>query len=106
MKFSFALSALALSAATLPMIIAKNYIITFKEDTPASAIEEAKASIISGGGSIIQEYDLLKGFAASVPDNLCRKSRLFRLILESLESSSHVENIEEDSIVHTMNETK
>ena len=45
------------------------YIVMFKENTPAAAIEQAKQGIISQGGSIGHVYEATGGFSATIPDN-------------------------------------
>ncbi|KAI9293094.1 protease propeptide/inhibitor [Neoconidiobolus thromboides FSU 785] len=69
-----------------------NYIVTFKSGTEDHVLESAIKDIESRGGKITHKYDtVLKGFAASVPDDH----------LSTLQSHEHVDNIESDGPVTT-----
>jgi len=52
----------------LPLTMTQNFIVTFKDDASEQKIADVKEQIKENGGQITQEYTLIKGFAASIPD--------------------------------------
>ncbi|KAJ3186715.1 hypothetical protein HDU85_007535 [Gaertneriomyces sp. JEL0708] len=47
------------------------YVVAFKADTPQDVIDQAAKDIEAQGGKIGHKYDtVMKGFAATLPDNL------------------------------------
>lgn len=49
-------------------IMANNYIVTLKENASDADVDALKNQIKSAGGEITQEYSLIKGFAAKLPE--------------------------------------
>ncbi|KAL8822677.1 MAG: hypothetical protein Q9191_006590 [Dirinaria sp. TL-2023a] len=47
----------------------KQVLITYPTDTPESALIQAKNSIESGGGQILHEFELLKGFIVKASEH-------------------------------------
>ncbi|CAH1760434.1 12397_t:CDS:2 [Entrophospora sp. SA101] len=65
----------------------KNYIITFRRDTPDATIDQMINIIEKNGGKVYQTYNsLFKGFAAKVPTNF----------VQVLDKDSSILSIEED----------
>ncbi|ESA43668.1 hypothetical protein GE21DRAFT_3438 [Neurospora crassa] len=94
MKFSgLILGALALVSGAIAVDIQKSVIITYKENTPDSVIQQDKKAILDDGGVITHEYTLMKGFSAKVNAKT----------LESVSASSEsYATIEEDKVVSTL----
>jgi len=69
-----------------------NIIITFSESATEQQIKDAKDKLIDQGGEITQEYSIIKGFAATVPDSFASSS---------FQGLQGVENIEADQVVTT-----
>ncbi|KAL9106927.1 MAG: hypothetical protein Q9227_008113 [Pyrenula ochraceoflavens] len=69
----------------------KAVVVTYKEDTPSSVIDEATAAIEQAGGHVTHVYHLIKGFAAKATDKT----------LETVKNmgSQYLPNVQEDSIV-------
>lgn len=81
-----ALPALATSTEQRPVIV------TYPESTPDKIIEEAMEAVRQAGGKITHEYNLIRGFAAHVSDEMLD-------IVHSLGDGQHAPTIEEDKIV-------
>lgn len=69
----------------------KNYIITLKESATSADVSSLKQKVTEAGGKITNEFSLIKGFSAKLPE---AHSKL-------LEGHEHVNSIEEDKEVHT-----
>ena len=69
----------------------KNYIITLKESATSVDVDSLKKKVQDFGGQIPNEFSLIKGFSAKLPEV---HSKL-------LEGHEHVATIEEDKEVHT-----
>lgn len=67
------------------------YIVTLKENTSDDEANQIKQQIEQLGGKITQEYSLIKGFAAELPEVAASK----------VQSSPHVLLFEADQPVHT-----
>lgn len=116
MKFSgLVLGALALVSGAIAVDIQKSVIITYKENTPDSVIQQDKKAILADGGVITHEYTLMK-YAFMLLDTVMLV-RVFLLTLlsrgfsakvnaktlESVSASSEkYANIEEDKVVSTL----
>lgn len=51
------------------MLLASQYIVTFKRDTPESVIEEKIKEVEASGAKITHRYNAaIKGFSVEVPD--------------------------------------
>ncbi|KAL8983503.1 MAG: hypothetical protein Q9177_004961 [Variospora cf. flavescens] len=85
---SFGLSAIG-NAAFAPA--QRQVLVTYPEDTPHSILQEAKEAVLAAGGKINGEFTLIKGFAATVSNE----------ILDSVTalSESHRPTVEDDSMV-------
>lgn len=68
-----------------------NYIITLKESATDIDVKNIKLKILEWGGEITNEFSLIKGFSAKLPEV---HSKL-------LEGHEHVSSIEKDQEVHT-----
>ncbi|KAL9026721.1 MAG: hypothetical protein Q9196_004654 [Gyalolechia fulgens] len=71
----------------------RQVLVTYSEDTPPSILQEAKDAIVAAGGKITQEYSLIKGFAATVSNEL--------LDTVVTLSQSHTPVVEDDGMVNT-----
>ncbi|KAI9689454.1 MAG: hypothetical protein M1822_010105 [Bathelium mastoideum] len=91
---SLAFLAASVLAQTAPQ---KAVMVTYKQDTPNSVLEQAKAAIEQAGGLVTHEFKLIKGFAASAPAE----------ILESVQAwgTEHEARIEEDQTVYALGES-
>ncbi|KAI1330854.1 hypothetical protein F5Y16DRAFT_395819 [Xylariaceae sp. FL0255] len=68
-----------------------SYIVTCKEDATPEQVAEAKKHAESQGGKITHEYNLIKGFAVSFPQDS----------VSTLESHEHVKGVELDQEMKT-----
>ncbi|EUC41807.1 hypothetical protein COCMIDRAFT_40056 [Bipolaris oryzae ATCC 44560] len=64
--------------------------ITLKKDAPKEELEAAKKKVTDQGGKIVNEFTLIKGFTAEIPDD----------VVSTLESNEHV-TVEKDAEVRT-----
>ncbi|EMD85920.1 hypothetical protein COCC4DRAFT_146657, partial [Bipolaris maydis ATCC 48331] len=64
--------------------------ITLKKDAPKEELDAAKKKVTDQGGKIINEFTLIKGFTAEIPDD----------VVSTLKSSEHV-TVETDAEVRT-----
>ncbi|KAG9195424.1 hypothetical protein G6011_00545 [Alternaria panax] len=64
--------------------------ITLKKDAPKEELDAAKKHVTDQGGKIVNEFTLIKGFTAEIPDDA----------VSTLESNEHV-TVEKDSEVRT-----
>lgn len=71
----------------------KNYIVTLKEDASDSQSSTVKSKISELGGSIVNEFSLIKGFVAKLPS----------IHSSSIGDHEAVATIEEDKEVHIQN---
>ncbi|CAI9631637.1 hypothetical protein AA0114_g12174 [Alternaria tenuissima] len=60
--------------------------ITLKKDAPKEELEAAKKHVTDQGGKIVNEFTLIKGFTAEIPDDA----------VSTLESNEHV-TVEKDA---------
>ncbi|EFQ96318.1 hypothetical protein P3342_005877 [Pyrenophora teres f. teres] len=60
--------------------------ITLKKDAPKEELEAAKKHVTDQGGKIVNEFTLIKGFTAEIPDDA----------VTTLESNEHV-TVEKDA---------
>lgn len=67
----------------------KNYIVTLKEECSEADVSTVKSKIGELGGSIKDEFSLIKGFSCSLPD----------IHTDAIQGHDHVVNIEEDKEV-------
>ncbi|KAL8645919.1 MAG: hypothetical protein Q9210_006441 [Variospora velana] len=69
----------------------RQVLVTYPEDTPQSILQEAKEAVLAAGGKINEEFTLIKGFAATVSNE----------ILDSVTtlSKSHRPIVEDDGMV-------
>ncbi|KAK1145473.1 hypothetical protein N8T08_004348 [Aspergillus melleus] len=77
----------------LPVALAKSIVVTFPKDTPDSVVKDARQAIIDAHGEITHDYQLIKGFAATAPDEAIQQL--------STKSSEYHPTIEDDTIVST-----
>lgn len=76
-------------------LLASNYIITFKSDTPADVLEQRAQDIEASGATITHRYNAaLKGFAVKVPDTSVQA-------LGAFNDDPHVDSFEADGEVTT-----
>ncbi|KAI9811023.1 MAG: hypothetical protein M1832_001077 [Thelocarpon impressellum] len=69
MKFAglpFMLASLALMAVAAPP--QKAILVSFPKNTSPTVLAQVKQAVISAGGAITQEYEIIMGFAATVPE--------------------------------------
>lgn len=71
----------------------RQVLVTYAEDTPPSILQEAKDAVVAAGGKIMQEYSLIKGFAATVSNEIIDTITTL--------SNSHRPVVEEDGLVMT-----
>ncbi|OAA39858.1 Proteinase inhibitor, propeptide [Beauveria brongniartii RCEF 3172] len=64
------------------------YIVTLKDDASPEQVKEAKAKCVEQGGKIIHEYDIIKGFSVSYPEDA----------ITTLESNPYVKAVEPDGV--------
>lgn len=64
----------------------KNYIITLKESCSEADVTAVKSKVGELGGTIKDEFSLIKGFTVSLPESISDK----------LKAHEHVVNVEED----------
>lgn len=64
----------------------KNYIITLKESCSEADVSAVKSKVSELGGTIKDEFSLIKGFSVSLPES----------ISHTLKGHEHVVNVEED----------
>ncbi|ODQ80631.1 hypothetical protein BABINDRAFT_160884 [Babjeviella inositovora NRRL Y-12698] len=69
--------------------MSKPYIITLKEDASDADVQALKDQVTSAGGEITNEYSLIKGFSANLPEDHA----------STLETHEHVNSIEADGEV-------
>ncbi|QHS75888.1 Pbi2p [Saccharomyces paradoxus] len=71
----------------------KNFIVTLKKNTPDVEAKKFLDSVHHAGGSIVHEFDIIKGYTIKVPDVLH---------LNKLKEKHNdvIENVEEDKEVH------
>ncbi|KAL1955618.1 hypothetical protein VTO42DRAFT_8351 [Malbranchea cinnamomea] len=72
----------------------KSVVITYPKETPDSVVQKAKQAILDAGGKITHEYNLIKGFAADVPEEAVNS-------ISALDAT-YAPNVEEDK-VYTIN---
>ncbi|KAL1795748.1 hypothetical protein ACET3X_005972 [Alternaria dauci] len=60
--------------------------ITLKKDAPKEQLDAAKKHVTDQGGKIVNEFTLIKGFTAEIPDDA----------VSTLESNEHV-TVEKDA---------
>ncbi|KAA8611703.1 peptidase inhibitor i9 protein [Pyrenophora tritici-repentis] len=60
--------------------------ITLKKDAPQEQLDAAKKHVTDQGGKIVNEFTLIKGFTAEIPDDA----------VTTLESNEHV-TVEKDA---------
>ncbi|BFZ53144.1 hypothetical protein PYCC9005_000167 [Savitreella phatthalungensis] len=68
-----------------------DFIVTFKDSATQQEYDDSKKKIQDAGGSIKTEYTLIKGYAASFPDEH----------VSTLEAIAGVESVEPDGVVTT-----
>ncbi|CAH6723798.1 protease B inhibitor 2 [[Candida] jaroonii] len=68
----------------------KQYIVTLKETSSDKEVSDIKKQISSLGGEITNEFSLIKGFTAKLPE----------VHSESIKGHGSVHSIEEDKEVH------
>lgn len=68
----------------------KQYIVTLKDSCSDSQVSEIKSKIEGMGGKITNEFSLIKGFTAKLPE----------VHSESIKGHDSVHSIEEDKEVH------
>ncbi|KAL9008971.1 MAG: hypothetical protein Q9173_005958 [Seirophora scorigena] len=71
----------------------RQVLVTYPEDTPPSILQEAKEAILTAGGKINEEFTLLKGFAATVSNEILNSVNTL--------SKSHMPIVEDDGMVTT-----
>ncbi|KAI4630875.1 hypothetical protein J4E83_002399 [Alternaria metachromatica] len=64
--------------------------VTLKDSAPKEELDNAKQHVIEQGGKITNEFTLIKGFSAEIPDD----------VVTTLSSNEHV-NVEADGEVKT-----
>ncbi|EGV62542.1 hypothetical protein PSN45_000162 [Yamadazyma tenuis] len=69
----------------------KDYIITLKEQASEADVASVKSKVSELGGTIKNEFSLIKGFTASLPV----------IHFDSIKKHEHVFNVEEDQEVKT-----
>ncbi|GBC09254.1 hypothetical protein RclHR1_08710006 [Rhizophagus clarus] len=74
---------------------AKRYIIMFQPETSEEIMNDIKSEIVNHGGTIYQEYFIIKGIAAEIPES----SESF---VQTLKTNPNIKSMEEDQLVHTM----
>ncbi|KAM3557044.1 hypothetical protein MY1884_004737 [Beauveria asiatica] len=77
-----------LRKSTYPTVKMPTYIVTLKDDASPEQVKEAKAKCTEQGGKIIHEYDIIKGFSVSYPEDA----------ITTLESNPHVKAVEPDGV--------
>ncbi|KAF2232062.1 hypothetical protein EV356DRAFT_578647 [Viridothelium virens] len=72
----------------------KAVMVSYKQDTPDSILDQAKDAIRQAGGVVTHDFKLIKGFAANAPAE----------VLNSVQAwgTEHEATIEEDQIVHAL----
>ncbi|KAI4126718.1 MAG: hypothetical protein LQ338_003621 [Usnochroma carphineum] len=80
----------AISSATLAPA-QRQVLVTYPADTPSSILQEAKEVIVAAGGKITEEYTLIKGFAATVSNEILNSVHTL--------SQSHKPTVEDDGTV-------
>lgn len=71
-----------------------NFIVTLKKNTPDVETKKFVDSVHRAGGSIVHEFDIIKGYTIKLPDVLHLKNLKEK-------HSNVIENVEEDKEVHT-----
>ncbi|GLB37106.1 putative proteinase A inhibitor 1 [Lyophyllum shimeji] len=72
--------------------MSQKYIVVFKEHATQDQIDEYANKVNTSGGSVTNRYDnVLKGFAAAIPDTF----------LQSLQGEDIIDYIEPDGVVTT-----
>ncbi|KAL2110799.1 hypothetical protein VUR80DRAFT_678 [Thermomyces stellatus] len=67
------------------------YIVTCKKDATPDQVKKAKEDAVAQGGQIGHDYNLIKGFSVTFPDDA----------VTTLESHEHVDAVELDQPVRT-----
>ncbi|KAL8380979.1 hypothetical protein RB595_005329 [Gaeumannomyces hyphopodioides] len=92
MKFSaIFVPALTVLASAAPVEKQKQVIVSYPNETPNSVIDQAKQAIREGGGVITHDFELIKGFAATVAESVLNS-------VKALSDEYHA-TIEEDHVV-------
>ncbi|KXJ92473.1 hypothetical protein Micbo1qcDRAFT_204448 [Microdochium bolleyi] len=68
-----------------------SYIVTCKEDATPDDVKALKQQVRDQGGNITHEYNLIKGFAVTYPEDA----------VQTLENHEHVKAVEADQEVRT-----
>lgn len=71
----------------------KSIIVSYPKGTPDWVVDQAKQAIISAGGIITHEYNLIKGFAAKAPETVMAE------ISSMSADGGYKANVEEDQVV-------
>ncbi|KAI4635744.1 uncharacterized protein J4E87_000699 [Alternaria ethzedia] len=66
------------------------FMVTLKDSAPKEELDKAKQHVTDQGGKITNEFTLIKGFSAEIPDD----------VVTTLSSNEHV-NVEADGEVKT-----
>ena len=92
---TYLVAALATGAAAVD--VQKQIIISYPDmSTPDWVLNEAKNAILEAGGAIIHEYNLIKGFSATVAEKAVEK-------IKSLESQTQYKAVVEEDQIVTVN---
>ncbi|TLS24798.1 hypothetical protein PpBr36_08076 [Pyricularia pennisetigena] len=89
--FAYVIAALTLVSTGLAVEVKKQVIITYPSDTPDSVLQQAKNMITESGGVITHNYDIIKGFAATVGEKI--------LQTVSTMDSQYKATVEEDQVL-------
>ncbi|KAL7275334.1 hypothetical protein RUND412_001736 [Rhizina undulata] len=78
--------------ASLVAAADKKYVVTYPDNTPQTVIDKAMADVKARGGTITHVYNLIKGFAATMPEESVAA-------VTAQDVSGYKANIEEDKVV-------
>lgn len=70
----------------------KSIIVSYPKGTPDWVVDQAKQAIVSAGGIITHEYNLIKGFAAKAPETVMAT-------ISAMDADGYKANVEEDQVV-------
>ncbi|KAL8409461.1 hypothetical protein RB594_007773 [Gaeumannomyces avenae] len=89
--FALLVPALTVLASAAPIENQKQVIVSYPNETPNSVIDQAKDAIRAGGGIITHDFELIKGFAATVAESVLNS-------VKSMNNEYHA-TIEEDQVI-------
>ncbi|KAH8904012.1 endopeptidase inhibitor-like protein [Coniochaeta sp. PMI_546] len=87
-------TALTIVSGAFAVDVQKSVIVSYPADTPNSVLDQAKDAIKESGGIITHEYQLIKGFAATVGEKVLENIAAWGAPYQAL--------IEEDQVVSAL----